>query len=264
MSSTQCRINLVVDPYLSYLHLLRTQQGNEIAVDKFASLRNRFRTTQRSSSSRCDCYPAVAGGRRWKVRKDAIADFGPAIPRPRATNSQAPRCRTEVAWIRNENATFPDFVLSAESGDYAAITSTEPCHDTARRCARAPRLAGIARIGTRGEREGITQRRGDLGDGPSVASISYSFDGIDWYPTSNLVRTMILGRGAIVDKRYGDETHRRVFARYRDQKGQESRIYPLRVEDDRPGRIKRKRHPRGCSSPTRIPTAPVSPESSRH
>jgi hypothetical protein len=50
------------------------------------------------------------------------------------------------------------------------------------------------------------------------ASISNSFDGLDWQPTSN--------------KRYGDEKHRRIFAKYKDQKGQKSQVYELRYEED--------------------------------
>ena len=255
-----------VDPLLSYLQLLRSQQGNEAAVEMFASLRKRF---PENLAIEFVSLRLLSGDRRLSGLEEFVTrhtDFLPAILdiADHFSSTKMPG-RTSVD-AEHERDQLRVFIRSVESGDFERFYLDKNLAAKLLDDARGRLLTQESPVSER-----VSKQKLFLWDGgiwvmdPAVVSISCSFDGLDWKPVPNLVRTMVLSRGAIPDKRFGDETHRRILAKYKDQKGQDSQIYELRYEDDDARAIREKLPPPMTVTMPRIPPRPniIIPQFSR-
>jgi hypothetical protein len=110
---------IFVDPYLAYLQLLRIQQGNETAVDKFGSLRKRFPD---NPAIEFVALRLLSGGRRLSALEEFAtrhADFGPVIFDMADHFSNAVMSNRTGVDSERERDLLRAFIRSAVSGKFA-------------------------------------------------------------------------------------------------------------------------------------------------
>jgi tetratricopeptide (TPR) repeat protein len=235
-----------IDPIDSYLALLKSQNGYRAAVQEFLKLKSQF-----PSSTAIEFVSLrLETGQERLNELDRYAsshpEFGPALLDLADFFSASQMPNRSGVDVEKERSYLEKLVEAAATGKFDRYFLDKKLADRLLADARGRLTANedVSASVQSNQKVFLANHNEVWVMDNTATNIFYSFDQKEWKAVTKLVKTILLRRGTISDRRISDQSSEFVYVKYLDHRGQESRVFKISVES-----VKEFSAPKGLGQP---------------
>lgn len=221
-----------IDPLDSYLTLLKTQNGYQAATDTLRKLKGQFPS---STAIEFVSLRLNSGQQRLTALENfarSHPEFGPAMLDLANFYSADQMPDRSGVDIGKERSYLEKLMEASVTGKFTRYFIDKNLADSLLADARGRLTANadVAATMQSSEKVFLANHNQVWVMDNTATNIFYSFDQKEWQAVTNLVKTILLRRGTIPDRRISDKSSELVFVKYLDHRGQESQVFRISVK----------------------------------